>query len=827
MECWYSFCQIELGEMQVGCGKHWPSLWRLLNNPFSIVFEMKQRPLPFVDPGEKSIGNQVMILFWIVILICSGCFRTNIKQHPKDFKWSSETGAIREEVGQEEAEIFQAQQLGSSKGRRESQRKRRQGRNRITTSRERRKESKCLNLFGGMVQDGWALACFCDAPDVPIVLKGQSLPFMGSEDYLINPLVRPREGIPAQFQVLLLPSFKFQLQELYNISACGDNVPLDGAQSLLLPCFKWQSQEFSNINARGDDIPLDGAQFLLLLSFKWQSQKFYNISGRILGGNVPLDGTRAATSIVQESDALLIIGSTVMVLPAFRLVSATHKGKTRADEIACFEIGSCVGEVSLSMELSSLVSIHPIGCCPHKGECIDSETRYNVGFKPLLEEVERCVLGHKIISISIPSQQSQLIEHGTIGLALLCKQGFLVLFDSLTTATEGDGSVVEMRRNVQKIVEVRSEPRLRVGFAGEVAACCQLIKLLQVKLSKKELTHHNAVKFMMKKANLFSSTDGNFSASFFVYDENTLVMIKDEGNGFKTTALTKEQSVLVIGSGARQARMILAQPVRGQNHGEAASVGEALSLGLDAFAQACVENPECGGDLCVIDGSRNIDFGGMEFKKALASAKSNFSFQYARRGVQRNALNIKIALFDKQEEAASARDSSAEKVQSVKEQEKEHNRGGATHCFQEFKQHQRSITSSQNIDSRELKSIKTVDVLVMDQCIGSKPRSLYARHSSLPSQLQNKGVQQAPEDHLVLKKVLHDCLVLVREAMAAVLYDWSAASPSDLKMYLKCGRSTGRNGTKCGMAKVVQNQQVAGNKDLVSPSVECGGPDLI
>ncbi|EFJ32952.1 hypothetical protein SELMODRAFT_406979 [Selaginella moellendorffii] len=587
---------------------------------------------------------------------------------------------------------------------------------------------------------------------------------------------RPREGIPAQFQVLLLPRFKWQSQELYNINARGDNVPLDGAQSLLLPSFKWQSQEFSNINARGDDVPLDGAQFLLLLSFKWQSQKFYNISACILGGNVPLGGTRAATSIVQES---LIIGSTVMVLPAFHLVSANHKGKTRADKIACFEIESCTG------------------------------------FKPLLEEVERYLLGHKIISISIPSQQSQLIEHGTIGLALLCKQGFLVLFDSLTTATEGDGSVVEMRRNVQKIVEVRSEPRLRVGFAGEVAVCRQLIKLLQVKLSKKELTHCDAVKFMMKKANLFSSTDGNFSASFFIYDEKTLVMIKDEGNGFKATALTKEQSVLVIGSGARQARMILAQPVQGQNHGEAASVGEALSLGLDAFAQACVENPECGGDLCVIDGSRNIDFGGMEFKKALERAESdNVSFQYARRGVQRNAMNINIALFGKQQKAASARDFSAENVQSVKEQEKGHNRGGATHCFQEFNQHQRSITSSQNIDSRELKSTKAVDVLVMDQCIGSKPRSLYARHSSLPSQLQNKGVQQAPEDHLVLKKVLHDCLVLVREAMAAVLYDWSAASPSDLKMYLKCGRSTGRNGTKCGMAKVVQNQQVAGNKLL-------------
>ncbi|XP_024526337.1 uncharacterized protein LOC9635678 isoform X2 [Selaginella moellendorffii] len=549
-------------------------------------------------------------------------------------------------------------------------------------------------------QDGWALACFCDAPDVSIVLKGQSLPFMGSDNYLINSLVRPREGIPAQFQVLLLPRFKWQSQELYNINARGDNVPLDGAQSLLLPSFKWQSQEFSNINARGDDVPLDGAQFLLLLSFKWQSQKFYNISACILGGNVPLGGTRAATSIVQES---LIIGSTVMVLPAFHLVSANHKGKTRADKIACFEIESCTGEVSFSMELSSLVSIHPIGCCPHKG------------FKPLLEEVERYLLGHKIISISIPSQQSQLIEHGTIGLALLCKQGFLVLFDSLTTATEGDGSVVEMRRNVQKIVEVRSEPRLRVGFAGEVAVCRQLIKLLQVKLSKKELTHCDAVKFMMKKANLFSSTDGNFSASFFIYDEKTLVMIKDEGNGFKATALTKEQSVLVIGSGARQARMILAQPVQGQNHGEAASVGEALSLGLDAFAQACVENPECGGDLCVIDGSRNIDFGGMEFKKALERAESdNVSFQYARRGVQRNAMNINIALFGKQK-AASARDFSAENVQSVKEQEKGHNRGGATHCFQEFNQHQRSITSSQNIDSRELKSTKAVDVLVMVQ----------------------------------------------------------------------------------------------------------------
>ncbi|XP_024539153.1 NAD-dependent protein deacylase SRT2 [Selaginella moellendorffii] len=73
------------------------------------------------------------------------------------------------------------------------------------------------------------------------------------------------------------------------------------------------------------------------------------------GDNVPLDRARAAASMVQESDALLIVGSSVMVLSAFRLVSAAHKqgspiavinvGKTRADEIASFKIESCAGEV--------------------------------------------------------------------------------------------------------------------------------------------------------------------------------------------------------------------------------------------------------------------------------------------------------------------------------------------------------------------------------------------------------------------------------------------------------------------------------------------------
>ncbi|XP_024526204.1 uncharacterized protein LOC9635679 [Selaginella moellendorffii] len=229
-----------------------------------------------------------------------------------------------------------------------------------------------LNIFGGMVQDGWALAFFCDAPDVPIVLEGQSLPFM---DYLSNSLVKPREGNPVQFQALLLPSLKSQLQGLYDISACklGDNVSLDGApfQALLL-------QGLYNISAC--NIPLDGAQFqaLLLPSSKLQMQELYNISARMLGDKAYLDGTRAAASMVQESDAFLVIGSTVMVL---RLVSAAHKGKTRADNIACFEM-ECAGEVSLSMQLSSLfqvVSIHPIGCCPHKGESLDSVKLYNVG----------------------------------------------------------------------------------------------------------------------------------------------------------------------------------------------------------------------------------------------------------------------------------------------------------------------------------------------------------------------------------------------------------------------------------------------------------------
>ncbi|EFJ28669.1 hypothetical protein SELMODRAFT_411217 [Selaginella moellendorffii] len=73
------------------------------------------------------------------------------------------------------------------------------------------------------------------------------------------------------------------------------------------------------------------------------------------GDNVPLDRARAAASMVQESDALLIVGSSVMVLSAFRLVSAAHKqgspiaiinvGKTRADEIASFKIESTAGDV--------------------------------------------------------------------------------------------------------------------------------------------------------------------------------------------------------------------------------------------------------------------------------------------------------------------------------------------------------------------------------------------------------------------------------------------------------------------------------------------------
>ncbi|EFJ15822.1 hypothetical protein SELMODRAFT_422384 [Selaginella moellendorffii] len=467
-----------------------------------------------------------------------------------------------------------------------------------------------------MVQDGWALAFFCDAPDVPIVLEGQSLPFM---DYLSNSLVKPREGNPVQFQALLLPSLKSQLQGLYDISACklGDNVSLDGApfQALLL-------QGLYNISAC--NIPLDGAQFqaLLLPSSKLQMQELYNISARMLGDKAYLDGTRAAASMVQESDAFLVIGSTVMVL---RLVSAAHKGKTRADDIACFEM-ECAGE-----DLS-----------------------------PWWRD------------IFWGTRWSASLFHGTIGLAVFCKQGFIVLFDSLTTVTGDDGGVVEKRRNFKKIVEVRSEPRLRVGFAGNVAASLQVIKLLQVKLSRKELTLHEAAKFLTKKAGLYATTDPDFVASFFVYNESMLVMVKNDGNGYKTTELTNEHSVMAIGSGAQQAQVILRQPVRGQNHGKEASVGEALSLGLDAFAQACIENPECGGDLCVIDGSENVKLCGRKFKKVLARAVSdNFSFQDKKRAMQRNALNIRTILFKKEEEAltstASAKDSPVEKVENITE----------------------------------------------------------------------------------------------------------------------------------------------------------------
>ncbi|XP_024526380.1 uncharacterized protein LOC112344941 [Selaginella moellendorffii] len=277
-----------------------------------------------------------------------------------------------------------------------------------------------------------------------------------------------------------------------------------------------------------------------------------------------------------------------------------------------------------------------------------------------------------MVSFSIPSQHRQRSQHGTIGLAVFCKQGFIVLFDSLTTVTGDDGGVVEKRGNFKKIVEVRSEPRLRVGFAGNVAASLQVIKLLQVKLSRKELTLHEAAEFLTKKAGLYATTDPDFVASFFVYNESMLVMVKNDGNGYKTTEVTNEHSVMAIGSGAQQAQVILGQPVRGQNHGKEASVGEALSLGLDAFAQACIENPECGGDLCVIDGSENVKLCGGKFKKVLARAVSdNFSFQYKKRAMQRNALNIRTILFEKEEEAltstASAKDSPVEKVENITE----------------------------------------------------------------------------------------------------------------------------------------------------------------
>lgn len=81
------------------------------------------------------------------------------------------------------------------------------------------------------------------------------------------------------------------------------------------------------------------------------------------GGQVPADVTEEATRIVEDSDALLIVGSTVRPMSAYRLARIAKKngaflacinfGPTRADDILDFKIEALMGNT-----LARLADVH-------------------------------------------------------------------------------------------------------------------------------------------------------------------------------------------------------------------------------------------------------------------------------------------------------------------------------------------------------------------------------------------------------------------------------------------------------------------------------------
>eukprot|EP00250_Pteridium_aquilinum_P009090 c18435_g1_i2 orf=73-1227(+) len=75
----------------------------------------------------------------------------------------------------------------------------------------------------------------------------------------------------------------------------------------------------------------------------------------LFGDNLPKSRAESALSIISKADAVLVLGSSLMVLSAFRLAKAAHErgiplgivnvGSTRADELASLKIECRTGEI--------------------------------------------------------------------------------------------------------------------------------------------------------------------------------------------------------------------------------------------------------------------------------------------------------------------------------------------------------------------------------------------------------------------------------------------------------------------------------------------------
>ncbi|EFJ36471.1 hypothetical protein SELMODRAFT_404515 [Selaginella moellendorffii] len=217
---------------------------------------------------------------------------------------------------------------------------------------------------------------------------------------------------------------------------------------------------------------------------------------------------------------------------------------------------------------------------------------------------------------------------GTIGIAVAGKHGsFVVFFDSLVTKIASDqiGQLYleEKDREYQKVTVIRDEPQLQIGIAGSVSDARCIIMVLKIEMSSQAqhgvtMTCEAAANFVFQRC---VADEHCTRSSFFIFDNKKLFAVKrDNTRQYQLLQLDAvEQPFLTIGSGGPHAE--------GQAHGKKATLGQITNLGLDALAEACDNDPHCGGDKYYAYSNVKSHFDELLLK----FAKKNFSYQYARR----------------------------------------------------------------------------------------------------------------------------------------------------------------------------------------------------
>ncbi|EFJ18733.1 hypothetical protein SELMODRAFT_420045 [Selaginella moellendorffii] len=226
---------------------------------------------------------------------------------------------------------------------------------------------------------------------------------------------------------------------------------------------------------------------------------------------------------------------------------------------------------------------------------------------------------------------------GTIGIAVAGKHGsFVVFFDSLVTEISSDqiGQLYleEKDREYRKVTVIRDEPELQIGIAGSVSDARCIIMVLKIEMSSQAqhgvtMTCEAAANFVFQRC---MADEHCTRSSFFIFDNKKLFAVKrDNTRQYQLLQLDAvEQPFLTIGSGGPHAE--------GQAHGKKATLGQITNLGLDALAEACDNDPHCGGDKYYAYSNVKSHFELLLLK----FSKKNFSYQYARRKRPRAQKNV-------------------------------------------------------------------------------------------------------------------------------------------------------------------------------------------